>query len=207
MRFHVRPCPSMLTPTIVFLENKPVFMVKSHCNNAKRPESGKTVSTVYLSLGSNLSDRTAHLRAALAYLEQVEGVMLTAVSHCYETEPLGRTDQPAFLNLAAEICTALSPMELLNAVKGIEARLGREPSERWAPRIIDIDVILWEHKELTTERLTLPHKSFRERAFVLVPLAEIAPGAVDPVTGKTVAELARSAEARGRTEKREKLSP
>lgn len=182
-------------------------MVEFNCNNVKRPESGKTASTVYLSLGSNLTDREAHLRSALSCLRQLEGVMLTAVSHCYETEPLGRTDQPAFLNLAAEICTEMNPMELLNAVKGIEARLGREPSERWAPRIIDIDVILWDDKVLTADQLTVPHQSFRERAFVLLPLAEIAPGAVDPVTGKTVAELARCPEARGRIEKREKLTP
>jgi 2-amino-4-hydroxy-6-hydroxymethyldihydropteridine diphosphokinase len=152
---------------------------------------------VLLSLGSNLGDRAAHLRNALMALERVTGVHTLGVSDVYETEPVGKTDQPAFLNLAAEIETDLDPLELLNTAKGIEAALGREQSERWGPRPIDIDLILWGLRTLDTERLTLPHSEFRKRAFVLEPLKEIAPEAVDPITGMTVAQLARRIEAQG----------
>jgi len=89
-----------------------------------------------------------------------------------------------------EIETALEPLELLNTVKTMELRLGRKVSRRWGPRCIDIDLVLWGAKVLHTSALTLPHERFRERAFVLTPFAELAPEAVDPETGLTVAELA-----------------
>ena len=151
-----------------------------------------------MSLGSNLGNRAAHLRAGLGALDRLEGVAVTAVSGCYETEPVGKSDQPEFLNLAAEIETDLEPLELLNAVKGIERELGRVPGERWGPRAIDIDLVLWEDRVIEAETLVVPHREFRNRAFVLAPLSEIAPEAVDPVTGLRVAELAVRPEARGR---------
>jgi len=136
-----------------------------------------------------------------------EGVELKAWSHCYETEPIGFTEQPAFLNMAVEIETAMSPLELLNAVKAIETSVGRQKSDRWGPREIDIDIILWGDTQYASDRLTLPHKEFRQRAFVLAPMAEIAPEAVDPVTGETIAALAKRPEVRGWIEKREKIAP
>lgn len=145
---------------------------------------------VLLSLGSNLGDRDAYLSEAVNALAEVPGVALVATSSRHETDPVGEVDQPAFLNMAAEIETDLAPLELLNAVKAIESRLGRQPTYRWGPRVIDIDLILWEQCRFESETLVLPHPAFRDRAFVLKPLAEIAPGAVDPITGKTVAELA-----------------
>jgi len=145
---------------------------------------------VHLSLGSNLGDRSANLRAALDALNAVKGVRVVAVSQCYETDPVGRTDQPRFLNLAAEVETALEPLELLNATQAIERDLGRVPTVRWGPRVIDVDIVLWGNRTVVSERLTIPHAAFRERAFVLVPLAEIAPDAVDPVTAETVEDLA-----------------
>lgn len=162
---------------------------------------------VQLSLGSNLGDRAASLREAVRAIAAVEGVELKAWSHCYETEPIGFTEQPAFLNMAVEIETALGPLELLNAVKTIEATIGRQKTTRWGPREIDIDIILWGDTEYASDRLTLPHREFRQRAFVLVPMAEIAPEAVDPVTGETIAELAKHPEVRGWIEKREKIAP
>ena len=167
----------------------------------------QSVTRVFLSLGSNLGDRGAKLSAALRLLDETPGVVLIQWSHCYETAPIGEPDQPIFWNLAAEIETELAPLELLNGTKGIEKRLGRETSYRWGPRNIDIDVILWGDAVVTTERLTVPHKEFRSRAFVLTPLAEIAPDAVDPETGRTVAELAASPQAQGRVEKRGRLTP
>ncbi|MBX3179023.1 MAG: 2-amino-4-hydroxy-6-hydroxymethyldihydropteridine diphosphokinase [Candidatus Hydrogenedentes bacterium] len=162
---------------------------------------------VQLSLGSNLGDRASALRRALRALAAEPEVELLAWSHCYETEPIGIADQPPFLNLAVEIETALAPLELLNAVKAIEAAIGRRKTGRWGPREIDIDIILWGDTQFQSERLTLPHREFRERAFVLVPMAEIAPDAVDPLTGETVTALAGRPGVHGWIEKREKISP
>ena len=148
------------------------------------------IASVYLSLGSNLGDRAEHLRRALEAVAALPDTRLVAQSSLHETAPWGVTDQPSFLNLAAEIGTALGPLELLNAVKAIELRLGRTQGPQWGPRVIDIDIVLWQDKVMETDALTLPHPRFRDRAFVLLPLREIAPDAVDPVTGRTVAELA-----------------
>ena len=147
-------------------------------------------TVVYLSLGSNLGDRAEHLRRALEAVATLPDTRLVAQSSVHETVPWGVTDQPSFLNLAAAIETALGPLELLAAVKEIEGRLGRMPGPHWGPRVIDIDLVLWQDTVVESDALTLPHPRFRERAFVLLPLREIAPGAVDPVTGHTVDELA-----------------
>lgn len=152
---------------------------------------------VHLSLGANVGDRVANLRVALDALEGMEPIRVVKVSNAYETEPVGFSDQAAFVNLAVEIETALPPLGLLNAVKDIERKLGRTPGVRWGPREIDIDVILWGSRVMDTEPLVLPHKEFRKRAFVLEPLAEIAPGAVDPVTGLTIQALRDRPEAHG----------
>lgn len=152
---------------------------------------------VLLSLGSNDGDRANCLKSALSALDRLDHVTLETVSHCYETRPWGRPEQPAFLNVAAEIGTDLSPLELLNAAKRIETELGRRPGARWGVRAIDIDIVLWGSTVLDTDELTIPHRDFRRRAFVLVPLAEIAEDAVDPVTGKTIAELAGLPESHG----------
>lgn len=157
---------------------------------------------VLLSLGANEGQREAALGSALEALAAWPGLRLLRVSGCYETSPVGITDQPDFLNAAAEIETALPPLELLNAVKRLEVQLGRRPGRRWGPRIIDIDIILYGDVVVATEALILPHPLFRERAFVLRPLAEIAPDAVDPVTGETIAALARARESAGRVERR-----
>ena len=141
---------------------------------------------------------TASLRAALAALDALEGVSVVRVSRFFETSPVGTLDQKDFINAAAEIETELEPLELLPALKTIESDLGRRPGEHWGPRPIDLDIILWGDVVLNAPTLTLPHKEFRSRAFVLAPLAEIAPEAVDPVTGKAIAELRRSPAATGR---------
>lgn len=160
---------------------------------------------MYLSMGSNEGDRAGNLRAAWNALDRLDGVHVVRVSRVYETEPVGVVEQPLFLNVAAEIETDLGPLELLKAVKGIERRLGRVPSERWGPRLIDIDIILCGECQMDSQELTLPHKEFRRRAFVLAPLAEIAPDARDPVTGTTVRELAASPEAAGTVRQLDRL--
>ncbi len=142
---------------------------------------------VYLALGSNIGDRHKNLSAALQRLR--ERVMLHKISSVYETAPVGYLDQPQFLNMVCYGQTACSPDELLRSVQTIEVALGRELSFRNAPRPIDIDILLYDDLYLETDRLTIPHPRMSERAFVLVPLAEISPFVIEPVSGKTVQEL------------------
>jgi 2-amino-4-hydroxy-6-hydroxymethyldihydropteridine diphosphokinase len=144
---------------------------------------------VHVGLGSNLGDRAAALSGAAAALAALPGCAPGRVSSVYETEPWGVHEQPAFLNMAMELVTTLPPQDLLDHCHDIERRLGRVRRERWEPRRIDLDLILWNGLVVTGPALTLPHPAFRERRFVLVPLAEIAPEALDPVTGRTVREL------------------
>ena len=145
---------------------------------------------VHLSLGSNTGDREGFLLAALRGLNARNSVRVVSVSSVYETEPVGYQQQPNFLNMAAAIETELAPLELLDVIQDIESQLGRTQTMRWGPRVIDIDIVLWGNLEQESERLTIPHHSFRERAFVLAPLQEIAGDAVDPATGLRIAELA-----------------
>jgi len=130
---------------------------------------------VFVGLGANLGDRAANLRAALERIAALPETRLVRVSAIRETEPWGVTDQPPFLNAAAELCTALEPEALLSALKEIERALGRTPSCRWGPRLIDIDLLLYGDRAVRTESLTLPHPGILERPFVREPLAEIAP--------------------------------
>ena len=149
------------------------------------------MATVYLGLGSNLGDRLALLRAAVAELGALGRV--DATSSVYETEPWGDPDQPAYLNACCRLETALPPPALHAAVKAIEQKLGRRPSSRrWGPRPIDIDLLVYEDVVVETPELQVPHPRLAERAFVLVPLAELAPELKVPGLAGSVAEqLAR----------------
>jgi 2-amino-4-hydroxy-6-hydroxymethyldihydropteridine diphosphokinase len=142
--------------------------------------------TVYLGLGSNLGNRQENLDQALKLLAQ--RMRLGKVSSIYDTEPIGNVNQPRFLNLACEAFTRLSPEGLLALVKGIEQKMGRY-SRSGEPRIIDIDILLFGDKVINTRNLVIPHPQIAERSFVLVPLAEIAPDVVHPVTKKTIKEM------------------
>jgi 2-amino-4-hydroxy-6-hydroxymethyldihydropteridine diphosphokinase len=130
---------------------------------------------VFLGLGSNLGDRVAHLRAAVAAVAALGDTRVVAESSLHETAPWGYEAQPAFLNSVVEVRTALSPTALLAALKGIEQALGRTPSFRWGPRVIDIDLLLYGDRRVTLPELVLPHPHLLERPFVCAPLAEIAP--------------------------------
>ena len=154
-----------------------------------------TAQTAFLGLGSNQGDRAALLAQAVSRLNGVPGIQVVAVSSLYATAPVGVEDQPEFLNAAAEIRTVLAPRELLAACLRTEAGLGRVRTERWGPRTIDLDVLLYGDRRLAEEGITLPHPRLPERAFVLAPLAEIAPGLV--LEGRTIAERAAAIDRSG----------
>lgn len=136
---------------------------------------------VYLSLGTNLGDREANLEQAVERLSRL-GV-LAAQSRMMNTEPWGVKDQPDFLNMAVALDTTLDPLDLLIAVKTIEVEMGRIPSPRYGPRLIDIDILWYGGETVNLPGLTIPHPRMRERDFVLVPLADIAPELVAELRG------------------------
>jgi 2-amino-4-hydroxy-6-hydroxymethyldihydropteridine diphosphokinase len=151
----------------------------------------------YLGLGSNLGDRLATLVAARAALLPL--VRLTAASPIYETTPWGVTDQPLFLNQVVRGLTELSPLELLDYLKGIETVLGRQPSYRYGPRLIDLDILLYDNLVVQTPELVIPHPRLAERAFVLVPLADLAPNLRHPISSLTVRQLLNAVDKEGIT--------
>jgi 2-amino-4-hydroxy-6-hydroxymethyldihydropteridine diphosphokinase len=139
-------------------------------------------------LGSNIGDKPANIRKALALIEERGLARLTAISSIYRTPPWGYLEQESFANACALGQTALQPEALLAAVKGIETDMGREETVRWGPRLIDVDILFYGDAPLTTPDLVLPHKELFNRAFVLVPLAEIAPDLT--LDGRSIAEAA-----------------
>ncbi len=152
------------------------------------------MASVYLCLGSNLGQREKNLAQALTLLSQK--VSLEKVSSIYETEPVGYKEQPLFLNMVCQITTDLSPWELLHLAKDIERKIGRMASFPNAPRPIDIDILFYDNQIIQTQNLTIPHPRLAERAFVLIPLAEIAPELTHPELDKSIAELANSVKGR-----------
>jgi len=147
------------------------------------------MARAFIGLGSNLGDRRANLERALALVGASEGVTLGAVSSFIETDPVGGPPQGRFLNAAAELQTTLEPRAVLAALLDVERRMGRLRRERWGPRVIDLDLLLYEDRIVDDEDLVLPHPGMHRRRFVLAPLAEIASEAVHPRLAKTVAEL------------------
>ncbi len=144
----------------------------------------------YVGVGANLGDARATVKRALADLASLSEAASPRASSLYRTEPLGDPGQPWYVNAVAELETSLAPLELLAALRALERAAGR-PAERprWAPRELDLDLLLLGECVLDTPELVLPHRGLAERRFVLEPLAEIAPGARDPRSGKTAAEL------------------
>ena len=147
------------------------------------------MTVAYVGLGANLGDREATLRHALELLG--EHVELEAVSSFRETEPVGVSDQPLFVNAAARIRTELPPRELLDVLLAIERTLGRERRERWGPRTIDLDLLLYGDATVAEDRLAVPHPRLHERRFVLEPLAELDPALAVPGRGQVSELLAR----------------
>ena len=151
------------------------------------------MSCVFIGVGSNQGDRLALISQAVKSLGAVEGVQLTRLATIIETEPLlGGPPQPPFLNTVVEAQTTRGPHELLAALQGIERRLGRVPSSvRWAPRPIDLDLLLYDDRIIDELGLTIPHPRMHQRAFVLEPLTQLAPELSHPLLNETIAELAQ----------------
>jgi 2-amino-4-hydroxy-6-hydroxymethyldihydropteridine diphosphokinase len=143
---------------------------------------------IYLSLGSNVGDREANLRAAIAALPAA-GAHVTRVSSIYETEPVDFLDQPWFLNCVVEAETDLQPLPFLHALRNIETQMGSKKEFVKGPRLIDLDILLYDNDTIATPELHVPHPRLHLRRFVLVPLAELAPGLTHPSWRGTVANL------------------
>jgi len=143
---------------------------------------------IYLLLGSNIGQRRANLAQACELIDKQAGPV-KMVSSIYETEPWGKSNQQHFLNQALQINTSLSPLKLLETIHRIESKLGRIRYQKWAERIIDVDILYYENKVIKSDLLTIPHPELHNRMFALVPLVEIAPLYNHPVLGKTSMEL------------------
>jgi 2-amino-4-hydroxy-6-hydroxymethyldihydropteridine diphosphokinase len=151
---------------------------------------------VAIALGSNIGDSRTILESALATLAQTSGITLQARSRWYQTVAVG-PPQPDYLNGCAILSVTLTPAQLLETLLNTEAKFGRVRRERWGPRSLDLDFLLFDDLILETPTLQLPHPRMRERAFVLVPLAEIAPDWIDPVSGKAIADLVQTVDCSG----------
>jgi 2-amino-4-hydroxy-6-hydroxymethyldihydropteridine diphosphokinase len=160
-------------------------------NESLRKSFGEeSYMAIYIALGSNLGDRTENLKEALALLQK-KGLRIVSVSDFITTAPYGVTDQPDFLNAAAEVQTEKNPLELLYVLLQVEQEMGRKRLRRWGERNIDLDLLLYDDKIIDLPELKVPHPDMQNRDFVLRPLVQIAPDAVHPVLRKTMAQLWR----------------
>lgn len=146
------------------------------------------MAIVYIGIGSNLDDRHNNCHRAIKLLKH-NGLLVTKQSSMYETEPWGVNDQPFFINMAIELKTELKPLELLELLKKIEKDMGRKETARWGPRIIDLDILLYNQITLHAEALTIPHPLMHERDFILKPLSEIAEDLMHPVLRRKIIDL------------------
>lgn len=151
----------------------------------------------YIAIGSNLADPVAQANRAIAALKSLPNSKLVAVSQLYSSTPMGPQNQPDYINAVAEIQTELTPLQLLDCTQAIELEQGRvRKEERWGPRTLDLDLLLYGNEVIESERLTIPHYGMKEREFVLYPLAEIAPNLTLP-DGTRLADLLTQVERNG----------
>ena len=148
------------------------------------------MARVFIGIGSNEGDRLENISQAVWQLGSIPGIRVSRMATIYDTEPVGGPPQPEFLNTVVELETMLSPQQLLDTVKGVERKMGRLPSgPRWGPRVIDLDILLYDGGVLNEPNLIIPHPRMHERRFVLEPLTQLAPEFRHPLLGHTMAEL------------------
>jgi len=150
----------------------------------------------YLGLGSNMGNKITNIENAIKAIDAVEGIRIIRVSSCYETEPWGKKDQDNFMNAVVEIASELSLLELFEELQKIEIKMGRQRLEKWGPRNIDIDILLFGDEVLESQKLTVPHPYMRQRLFVLIPLAEVNSEIKFPDDGMDIKEVLNRAIAR-----------
>lgn len=143
----------------------------------------------YIGIGSNVGDKVSQCEKAISEIVKVDRHKLLAKSSLFKTQPIGYTSQDCFVNGVIKIETDLEPFDLLRALKVIESHLGRKETFRWGPRAIDLDILIFDEKEIHTEELQIPHPLIHERQFVLIPLAEIDRNLIHPVLKKSIQEL------------------
>lgn len=143
----------------------------------------------YLGLGSNIGNRELQLNEAIKILHAYQGIQVTQVSHIYETEPVGYTNQPKFLNLCIEIETELNPQSLLKCCLATEQQLHRKREIRWGPRTLDVDILLFGDQIIEQDNLSVPHPRMKKRSFVLIPLNDIATNQIEPISNKSIGQL------------------
>ncbi|ABB58302.1 2-amino-4-hydroxy-6-hydroxymethyldihydropteridine diphosphokinase [Synechococcus elongatus] len=153
-------------------------------------------TAIAVALGSNLGNRVKHLQQAIAQLAALSSIRRLQVSPVYQTPPVG-PPQPDYYNACAIAETCLAPHDLLQQLQAIEAAAGRERLQHWGPRTLDLDLLLYGDRQIQTPDLTVPHPYLTQRAFVLIPLAAIAPDWVEPVTGEAIATLAQRLDSTG----------
>jgi len=153
--------------------------------------------TAYIGLGSNLSDPEQQIRLAVVAIGQIADSGILQISSLYFSKPMGPQDQPDYMNAVLALTTTLTPIALLDALQAIENKAGRVRKEnRWGARVLDLDILLFGQKVIDSERLTVPHYGMKEREFVLLPLAEIAPDLILP-GGESVLELSKNIDPNG----------
>jgi len=146
--------------------------------------------TAYISIGSNLGDKMANCLSGISDLDHTDGVHVVRVASCYRTAPVDYLEQDWFINTVAKIETSLSPRGLLRGLKAIETKIGRKPPPvRFGPRILDLDIVLYDDIVIEQDNLVIPHPRMHERRFVLKPFCDIDPDVVHPVLGQTIADL------------------
>ena len=172
------------------MNNGKTYHINNPASVTNVTDEGVEVGNIaYVGIGTNLGDRAAHVAQALQALAAEPAIEFVKASSLYETAPVGKTDQPDFLNAVAALRTSLPPRALLDALLHIENRMGRVRNLRWGPRVIDLDLLLYGDAQIQTPGLTIPHPRLRERAFVLIPLAEIAPDLRLPGDGKRIRDF------------------
>lgn len=147
------------------------------------------LNQAFIALGTNIEDRRYYLRSALTALQAHESIEIEVFSSIYETEPVGYEEQAMFLNMVIMVNTDLASFELLEVLQNIELKYGRERKIRWGPRTLDLDILLYNHENIETERLIIPHPRMTQRAFVLLPLYEIDQNIQIPLNKKPISTL------------------